>query len=88
MLKQEFKRKRLINTQDLEYIIELVLLSGYIKNADPLSLIISSKVGAGKTELLKRYRGTRGTKFLSEATAYGIKTELLEDIKAVRGRKR
>jgi len=77
---QDEKQKTLINTQDLEYIIELVLWSGYIKNADPLSLIISSKVGAGKTEVIKQYRKCRGVLFLSEATAFGIKSEYLGDI--------
>lgn len=72
--------RRLVNTEPLDDIIELVLLSGWIKNADPLSLIISSKVGAGKTELIKQYSETRGVIFLSEATAYGIKTEFLRDI--------
>jgi len=76
----ELRKKKLINTQDLEYVIELVLWSGYIKNADPLSLIISSKVGAGKTEIIKQYRKCRGVLFLSEATAYGIKSKYLEDI--------
>jgi len=74
------KQKRLINTQGLEDAIETVLCSGYIKNADPLSLIISSKVGAGKTEIIKQYRKCRGVLFLSEATAYGIKSRYLEDI--------
>ncbi|RJS91362.1 hypothetical protein CW705_04010 [Candidatus Bathyarchaeota archaeon] len=73
-------KKHLINTRDLEYIVELVLLSGYIKNVDPLSLIISSKVGAGKTEIIKQYRNCRGVLFLTEATAYGIKSKYLDDI--------
>jgi hypothetical protein len=72
--------KRLINTEYLEYIIELVLWSGYIQNADPLSLIISSLVGAGKTELIKLYRKCQGVKFLTEATAFGIKEQYLDDI--------
>lgn len=73
-------RKQLVDIADLEYIIELVLLSGWIKNADPLSLIISSNVGAGKTELVKQYSEVRGVKFLSEATAYGIKSKFLRAI--------
>lgn len=76
----DVKAKTLINTQDLEYIIELVLWSGYVANADPLSLIISSKVGAGKTEIIKQYRHCKGVLFLSEATAFGIKSEFLDDI--------
>lgn len=75
-------RKRLVNTKDLEYIIELILLSGWIKNADPLSLIISAKVGGGKTELIKQYSNTRGVRFLSEATAFGIKSAFLRDIQS------
>jgi hypothetical protein len=76
----ENSRKRLVDTKDLEYNIELVLLSGRIKNADQLSLIVSSKVGAGKTELLKQYIGTKGVEFLTEATAFGIKSKFLERI--------
>jgi len=80
MKRKKRRRKRLINTNILEYVIELVLLSGYLKNADPLSLILSAKVGAGKTEILKRYRGTKGIKFISEATAYGIQEKYLNEI--------
>jgi hypothetical protein len=69
--------KNLIGLKDLMYIIELVILSTWIKNADPLSLTISAKVVAGKTELLKQYRKIRGVKFLSEPTAYGIKIKYL-----------
>lgn len=75
-------RKKLIDTKGLEDVIELVLLSGRIKNADPLSLIVSSKVGAGKTEILKQYAGTKGVRFITEATAFGIKTEFLEEIQS------
>lgn len=76
------EHKHLIGLKDLEYIIELVILSGWIKNTDPLSLIISAKVGAGKTELLKQYSKLKGVKFLSEPTAYGIKTKYLDAIKS------
>jgi hypothetical protein len=72
--------RSLVNTEDLEHIIELVLWSGYIKNADPLSAIISSKVGAGKTEIIKQYSRCQGVRYYSEATAFGIKTTSLEDI--------
>ncbi len=64
----------------MEYIIELVIWSAFIKNADPLSLIISAPVGSGKTELLKQYRKCRGVKYLSEVTAYGIKSKYLDAI--------
>jgi hypothetical protein len=82
MNKQNVPAHALINTEDLDYTIDLVLKSGYIENADPLSLIISSKVGAGKTEIIKQYRNCQGVVFLSEATAYGIKSRYLSDIKA------
>lgn len=47
----------------------------------PAKSFISSKVGAGKTELVKQYSDVKGVKFLSEATAYGIKTNFLQDIR-------
>jgi hypothetical protein len=74
--------ERLINTETLEEIIELVLWSGRIANADPLSLIISSKVGAGKTKILKQYSNVLGAKYLTEVTAYGIKRYYLDKIKS------
>lgn len=74
--------KHLIGIEDLVYIIELIILSAWIKNVDPLSLIISAKVGAGKTELLKLFSKIKGVKFLSEPTAYGIKKKYLDEIKA------
>jgi len=78
---KKVRRAKLINTGELEYIIELALVSGWIKNAEPLSLIISSKVGAGKTEIIEQYRKVKGVAWLSEATAYGIKSQYLADIK-------
>lgn len=74
------KEKKLINTQILEYIIELIIVSAFVKNADPLSLIISAPIGSGKTELIKQYRKCRGVKYLSEVTAYGIKSKFLDAI--------
>lgn len=77
---EKTKKKQIVFLQVLECIIELVIQSAFIKNADPLSLIISAPVGSGKTELLKQYRNCRGVKFLSEVTAYGIKSRYLDDI--------
>ena len=74
--------KKLIDLQIPEYVVELVLKSGYIKNADPLSLIISAPVGSGKTEIINQYRNCQGVLYLSEATAYGIKSKYLETIKS------
>ena len=76
-----FQRK-LIDTEIPEHVVELVLKSGYIKNADPLSLIISAPVGSGKTEIISQYRNCQGVLYISEATAYGIKSQYLEDIKS------
>ena len=76
-----FQRK-LIDTETPENVVELVLKSGYIKNADPLSLIISAPVGSGKTEIISQYRNCQGVLYISEATAYGIKSQYLEDIES------
>jgi hypothetical protein len=43
-------------------------------------LLISSRVGAGKTEIVKQYSKVRGIKLISEPTAFGIKKEHLDAI--------
>lgn len=78
----EASQKKLISTEELEYTIELVIMSGYISNADPLSLIISAQVGAGKTEILKLYRKTPGVQWLTEPTAFGVKERFLGEIES------
>jgi len=71
----------LIGLEKIEDIIELVLYSGHIKNARPLSLMIIAPIGSGKTELLKSVSTNKGIAYLTDATAYGIIKNCFTDLK-------
>jgi len=53
-------------------LITLALFSAYIEGERPLSLLLVSKVESGKTTLLERFKGCKGTEWLGDATAWGI----------------
>lgn len=71
----------MIHTQDLEKIVALTLCSAYVKGDKPLSLlIISDRPESGKTELVKRFRGTPHVEFATDLSGYGIKRDLAKGI--------
>jgi len=70
----------MIKTQDLEHLLKLALLSPYIKNERPVSVLISARVESGKTELLQKADGLKGVIYLNDATAYGIQKNYLAGI--------
>ena len=72
MRKGNSTRKHLNKTDDVEFVVELVLLSGYIKNTGPLSLILSAQVGAGKTEILKRLDSPKCEVMIKSSIMFGI----------------
>lgn len=49
----------MIKTDDIKKVVKLVLLSGYIKNAEPLSLMLVSDAGNGKTEMISGFISPR-----------------------------
>lgn len=51
--------KKMIKIEDLKKITKLVLLSGYIKNSKPLSMLIVGNAGTGKTEIISSYHSQR-----------------------------
>ena len=70
----------MIKTQDLELLLKLALLSSYIKNERPVSVLFSAKVESGKTEILRKASQCKGVAFLNDATAFGIQKEHLDNI--------
>lgn len=70
----------MINTEQLEHLIKLALLSAYIKDERPVSLLISAKVESGKTEVIKKAAICRGILYLNDVTAYGIQKHYLQQI--------
>ena len=65
----------MINTEDLKKITKLVLLSGYIKNVKPLSLMLISVAGNGKTEIISSFKSKRII-FMTDLTYMGLLKEL------------
>ena len=62
----------LIKIEKLKNIIEFVLLSPYLKDEKPLSLLIVTKAESGKSSVIKSYRETKGFVYVIDCTAFGI----------------
>lgn len=63
-------------------MIECALISPYIKDEKPLSLLIVAKPESGKSSAMKQYRETQGVIYLTDCTAYGITRDVLPKIVA------
>jgi hypothetical protein len=74
------KGDTLINVEPLKKIVECALISPYIKNEKPLSLLIVAKAESGKTSVMKLYKQNRGILYYSDCTAYGITRDVLPKI--------
>lgn len=62
----------LVRTEELEEIISYALLTGYLKDETPASLLIIAEVESGKSELAKSFADNKGVVFPHDLTAYGI----------------
>lgn len=62
----------MIKIEELKELIKLVLYSSYIYGEKPLSLFIISRVGMGKSELLKKFKLTDNIILCSDITYSGI----------------
>jgi hypothetical protein len=71
------ERKTLINVEPLREVVECALISPYVKNENPLSLLIVAKAESGKTSVMKLYRQNKGVAYLSDCTAYGLTRDIL-----------
>jgi hypothetical protein len=67
----------LIETELLKKIIECCLISPYIKDEKPISLMIIAKAESGKTTSMKTYKENKGICYLTDCTAYGITRDVL-----------
>ena len=68
------------NTEEIEKILKLVITTGKIKNAHPVSMLLLANVGGGKTEILKKFNKNKGIAYVTDATAYGLTKEYLNEI--------
>lgn len=74
------KREPLINVEPLKKIIECTLISPYIKDEKPTSLLIVAKPESGKSSVMKQYRQSKGVVYLTDCTAYGLTRDILPKI--------
>jgi len=73
-----FQRKdTLINIDLLKKMIECTILSAYIKNEKPISLLIVAKAESGKSSAMKLYRQNKGIIYMTDCTAYGLTRDVL-----------
>jgi hypothetical protein len=70
----------MIKIEPLQTIIECTLISPYIKDEKPLSLLIVAKPESGKSSAMKQYRKNAGVVYLTDCTAYGITRDILPKI--------
>lgn len=70
-------QQTIIHVEPLKKIIEATLVSPYIKNEKPMSLLIVAKPESGKTATMKLYRENKGIVYVTDCTAYGITRDLL-----------
>jgi len=71
------ERGSLVHAELLKKMVEASLISPYIKNEKPISLLIVAKAESGKTSTIKMYRENKGIVYITDCTAYGITRDLL-----------
>lgn len=70
----------MIGTEQLEEFVRLALLSSYIKDERPVSLLIASRVESGKTEVVSKAAVCQGVLYISDLTAWGLQKKYLQKI--------
>lgn len=70
----------LLRIAPLKKMIECALVSPYIKDEKPISLLIVAKPESGKSSVMKQYRENKGIVYLSDCTTYGITRDILPKI--------
>lgn len=70
----------MIGTKPIEEILELAIYSGYVKDEQPVSVLVAASVEAGKTEIMMKYPKNKGCLALTDATAFGIMRDYKDKI--------
>lgn len=70
----------LIEIEPLKKMIECTLISPYIKDEKPISLLIVAKPESGKSSVMKQYRENKGVVYITDCTAFGITRDILPKI--------
>jgi hypothetical protein len=70
----------LIEISLLKKMIECAIISPYIKDEKPISLMIVARAESGKTTAMKLYRENKGICYMTDCTAYGLTRDILPKI--------
>lgn len=73
-------KSSLIHTELLKKMLETTLITPYIKDENPISLMIVAKPESGKTSAIKSYRQNKGIVYMTDCTAYGLTRDFLPKI--------
>lgn len=70
----------MIKIDDIQKLVQLVLLSGYLRNSNPLSILFIGKAGIGKTELSTAFRSSRAV-VMNDLSKTGVYDEIQQNKK-------
>jgi len=62
----------MIKVDNIINLLELVIFTAYIKEEQPVSVLLTAPVEAGKTEIVLKFAQNGGCVVLTDATAFGI----------------
>jgi len=75
------EEKQLFGLELINKVIEIVLWTGWVKNAEkPVSLLTIAPPEEGKTRLVEQYRYNKGIVYITDVTAYGLSQKLIQYI--------
>lgn len=74
------EHQSIVSLDPLKKMVECALISPYIKDEKPISLLIAAVPESGKSTVMKQYNKTRGVLYLTDCTAYGIQQNYLPSI--------
>ena len=62
----------MIGVDKILNMVELAIYSGHVEGEQPVSVLVTAPIEAGKTEVVNKYDKNAGCLSLSDATAFGI----------------
>jgi hypothetical protein len=72
------RKTELVGLEPIQDLIELTLMTPYVKGERIVSLLVVAESESGKTELMKKYRNNRGVHVRRRFSAYGILKDLIQ----------
>jgi hypothetical protein len=70
----------MVGMEQLTEVIETAIMTGYVRGAIPVSLMLIGPSGAGKSKLLMQYIGSAGCHITTDLTSMGMQELLARDV--------